>query len=359
MKIANDIRWLGSGPRAGLGELMLPANEPGSSIMPGKVNPTQCEAMVMVCIAGDRQRRRRRRSPAPGELRAERDAADHHRQLPALGRASSADACETFRRVLRRGRALNRRASPSYVDRSLMLVTALSPVIGYDKAAEIAHRAEPRRVRPCARRRWRSATSPRRSSTGSSIRRRWSASFRRAPRPGRSLGRPGRCSPRETVCMVGEMEQLAPYTVQSLGSELRALGLTSGDTVLAHSSASSLGFVAGGTQAVVQALLDVLGPDGTLVVPTHTPDNTDPADWRNPPVPESWWPVIRRRRPGSTSPGPRAGGWASSPRPFAPGRVRCAAIIRRCRSPPSAGMPLRSLRGTSSPTRWARARRWG
>jgi aminoglycoside 3-N-acetyltransferase len=98
--------------------------------------------------------------------------------------------------------------------------------------------------------------------------------------------------------MVGEMEQLAPYTVQSLGSELRALGLTSGDTVLTHSSARSLGFVAGGTQAVVQALLDVLGPSGTLVVPTHTPDNTDPADWCNPPVPESWWPAIRAQAPG-------------------------------------------------------------
>lgn len=98
--------------------------------------------------------------------------------------------------------------------------------------------------------------------------------------------------------MVGEMDQLAPYTVQSLGSELRALGVTSGDTVLTHSSASSLGFVAGGAQAVVQALLDVLGPDGTLVVPTHTPDNTDPADWCNPPVPESWWQAIRSQAPG-------------------------------------------------------------
>ena len=94
------------------------------------------------------------------------------------------------------------------------------------------------------------------------------------------------------------MDQVAPYTVQSLGSDLRALGLTAGDVALVHSSARSLGFVAGGTQAVVQALLDVLGPDGTLVVPTHTPDNTDPADWRNPPVPESWWPVIRSQAPG-------------------------------------------------------------
>jgi aminoglycoside 3-N-acetyltransferase len=94
------------------------------------------------------------------------------------------------------------------------------------------------------------------------------------------------------------MDQLAPYTVQSLGSDLRALGLAAGDTVLVHSSARSLGFVAGGSQAVAQALLDVLGPDGTLVVPAHTPDNTDPADWCNPPVPESWWPAIRSQAPG-------------------------------------------------------------
>jgi aminoglycoside 3-N-acetyltransferase len=94
------------------------------------------------------------------------------------------------------------------------------------------------------------------------------------------------------------MDQLAPHTVQSLAGDLRALGLTAGDTALVHSSAHSLGFVAGGTQAVVQALIDVLGPAGTLVVPTHTPDNTDPADWRNPPVPESWWPAIRSQAPG-------------------------------------------------------------
>ena len=94
------------------------------------------------------------------------------------------------------------------------------------------------------------------------------------------------------------MEQVEPYTVQSLSAELRALGLAAGDTVLVHSSAGSVGFVVGGVQAVVQALLDVLGPDGTLVVPTHTPDNSDPADWTNPPVPESWWPAIRSQAPG-------------------------------------------------------------
>ncbi|WP_328817886.1 aminoglycoside N(3)-acetyltransferase [Nonomuraea cypriaca] len=74
--------------------------------------------------------------------------------------------------------------------------------------------------------------------------------------------------------------------------------MTTGDVMLLHSSMKSLGFVAGGAQAVVQALLDALGTEGTLVVPTHTPSNTDPADWRRPPVPEAWWPVIREQAPG-------------------------------------------------------------
>ncbi|MFC4536699.1 aminoglycoside N(3)-acetyltransferase [Sphaerisporangium dianthi] len=89
-----------------------------------------------------------------------------------------------------------------------------------------------------------------------------------------------------------------PHTVRSLSSDLRALGVGPGDVVLLHSSARSLGFVAGGSQAVVQALLDVVGPEGTLVVPAHTPDNCDPAGWRNPPVPEAWWPLIREQAPG-------------------------------------------------------------
>jgi aminoglycoside 3-N-acetyltransferase len=94
------------------------------------------------------------------------------------------------------------------------------------------------------------------------------------------------------------VDQPLPHTVHSLTADLRALGLVRGDVVLLHSSMKSLGFVAGGTQAVVRALLDVLGPEGTLVVPTHTPDNTDPAGWRHPPVPEAWWQVIRAQAPG-------------------------------------------------------------
>ena len=141
MKLANDIRWLASGPRAGLAELRLPANEPGSSIMPGKVNPTQCEAMVMVCIqvlandtavtfAG---------SQGNFELNTMRPIviADFLHSATIL-----ADACRTFREYCIEGIELNVRQIDEYVGRSLMLVTALAPAIGYDRASEIAHKAD-------------------------------------------------------------------------------------------------------------------------------------------------------------------------------------------------------------------------
>ena len=89
-----------------------------------------------------------------------------------------------------------------------------------------------------------------------------------------------------------------PGTRQTLAADLAALGLRPGSTVLAHTSLSALGWVAGGSVAVVQALLDVLGPDGTLVVPTQTGANSDPSEWSRPPVPEDWWPVIRAESPG-------------------------------------------------------------
>ncbi len=89
-----------------------------------------------------------------------------------------------------------------------------------------------------------------------------------------------------------------PHTVGSLASDLRRLGLAAGDVIMMHSSLRSLGFVAGGPHAVVLAVLEVLGPQGTLVVPTHTPENSDPEHWRHPPVPEQWWPVIRSQTPG-------------------------------------------------------------
>jgi aminoglycoside 3-N-acetyltransferase len=89
----------------------------------------------------------------------------------------------------------------------------------------------------------------------------------------------------------------APRTRESLAADLRALGLRPGITVLVHSSLSSLGWVCGGPVAVIQALLDVLTPAGTLVMPAHSGEYSDPANWQRPPVPEAWWPVIRATMP--------------------------------------------------------------
>ncbi|MFF0465162.1 class II fumarate hydratase [Streptomyces mexicanus] len=140
MKIANDIRWLASGPRCGLGELVLPSNEPGSSIMPGKVNPTQCEAMVMVCIQvlSEDQAIAFAGSQGNFELNAMRPVVINN-FLHMAG--ILADACAKFRAYCIEGAKLNRPQVEEYVNRSLMLVTALSPVIGYDKASAIAHKA--------------------------------------------------------------------------------------------------------------------------------------------------------------------------------------------------------------------------
>jgi aminoglycoside 3-N-acetyltransferase len=88
-----------------------------------------------------------------------------------------------------------------------------------------------------------------------------------------------------------------PGTVAGLSGQLRELGLPEGATVVVHSSLSRLGWVAGGAHAVVLALLDALGPQGTLVMPTHSRHLTEPSDWGNPPVPEDWWPVIRAETP--------------------------------------------------------------
>ena len=89
----------------------------------------------------------------------------------------------------------------------------------------------------------------------------------------------------------------APVTRASLGADLRAIGLTEGATVIVHTSMSRLGWIAGGAQAVIGALLDPIGPRGTLVMPTHSGQLTDPAGWRAPPVPESWWETIREELP--------------------------------------------------------------
>ena len=88
-----------------------------------------------------------------------------------------------------------------------------------------------------------------------------------------------------------------PLTAQSLAEKLRGCGLQTGQTVLVHMALSKLGWVIGGAEAVIMALLDVLGSEGTLMMPTHTTYNTDPAEWRHPPVPEAWWQLIRDHTP--------------------------------------------------------------
>jgi fumarate hydratase class II len=140
MKIANDMRWLASGPRCGFGELELPPNEPGSSIMPGKVNPTQCEVMVMICIqvVGDDAAVAFAGSQGNFELNAMRPIVIHNFLRSAR---SLADGCEKFRIYSVEGTTLNEKRIHHFVENSLMLVTALNPVLGYDKASKIANKA--------------------------------------------------------------------------------------------------------------------------------------------------------------------------------------------------------------------------
>jgi fumarate hydratase, class II len=139
-KIANDLRWLGSGPRAGLMELFLPSNEPGSSIMPGKVNPSQAEAMLMVCV-----------DVMAGDVGVQMAGAGGNFELNTLRPIAirtylhsariMADMCDHFRAFMVEGTRLNLDKIRDNVERSVMMVTALSPEIGYGKAAEIAHDA--------------------------------------------------------------------------------------------------------------------------------------------------------------------------------------------------------------------------
>jgi fumarate hydratase class II len=140
MKIANDIRWLASGPRAGIGELVLPENEPGSSIMPGKVNPTQSEAMTMVCV-----------QVYGNDLAIGFGASQGNFELNVFNPVMIynflhsttllRDACTMFRLHAIEGLHANEEQIKRYLDESLMVVTALSPHIGYDKAAQIAKKA--------------------------------------------------------------------------------------------------------------------------------------------------------------------------------------------------------------------------
>lgn len=140
MKIANDMRWLASGPRCGFAELVLPANEPGSSIMPGKVNPTQCEAIVMIAIQvmGNDTAVSVAGSQGNFELNAMRPVIINNflHSVRIL-----ADGCARFCEFSVEGTDINREKITEYLNNSLMLVTALSPVIGYQNAAYIAEKA--------------------------------------------------------------------------------------------------------------------------------------------------------------------------------------------------------------------------
>lgn len=140
MKIANDIRWLASGPRCGLGELTLPTNEPGSSIMPGKVNPTQSEAMTMVCVQvmGNDAAIGFAASQGNFELNVFKPVIIYN-LIHSINLLT--DACSMFTQHAINGLKANEAKISEYLERSLMLVTALNPVIGYDKSAEIAKKA--------------------------------------------------------------------------------------------------------------------------------------------------------------------------------------------------------------------------
>jgi fumarate hydratase, class II len=139
-KIANDVRWLASGPRCGIGELRIPENEPGSSIMPGKVNPTQCEALTMVCaqVMGNDVAVGIAGASGNLELNVFKPVIIHN-VLTSV--RLLADACESFDTHCARGIEPDRERIRFLVERSLMLVTALAPRLGYDRAAQIAKKA--------------------------------------------------------------------------------------------------------------------------------------------------------------------------------------------------------------------------
>ncbi|MBS1849685.1 MAG: class II fumarate hydratase [Acidobacteria bacterium] len=140
LKISNDIRWLASGPRCGLGELIIPENEPGSSIMPGKVNPTQCEAMTMVCaqVHGATAAVGFAGSQGNFELNVFKPVIIYN-FLHSVTLIS--DACHGYVEFMIKGIEVDRAKVDWYVKNSLMLVTALAPKVGYDNAAKIAHTA--------------------------------------------------------------------------------------------------------------------------------------------------------------------------------------------------------------------------
>ena len=140
MKIANDVRWQGSGPRCGIGELSLPANEPGSSIMPGKVNPTQSEALTMVCcqVMGNHIAISIGGSQGNFELNVFKPMMIYN-LLHSIRIIS--DSCRSFTDNCIKGLRANEARIAEHLENSLMLVTALNPHIGYDNAAKIAKNA--------------------------------------------------------------------------------------------------------------------------------------------------------------------------------------------------------------------------
>jgi fumarate hydratase class II len=145
MKIANDIRWYASGPRAGIGELILPENEPGSSIMPGKVNPTQCEALTMVAVQvfGNDHAVAFAGSQGNFQLNAYKPVILHNLLESA---ELLAQACRSFTERCMRGIEANEARIAEHLEQSLMLVTALAPHIGYEKSAKIAQTAHRERI---------------------------------------------------------------------------------------------------------------------------------------------------------------------------------------------------------------------
>jgi fumarate hydratase class II len=167
-KIANDIRLMSCGPRAGFAELKIPENEPGSSIMPGKVNPTQAEALTMIAVQVMANDVAVGFGGAGGYLEM-----NVYKPLMIANIAQSltilTDGCTNFRKFLIEGTQPNRKKIAEYVDRSLMLVTALAPVIGYDKASKIAHYAMEHGRRP-----WISGSWTSRRSIGWWTRPKWS-----------------------------------------------------------------------------------------------------------------------------------------------------------------------------------------
>ena len=140
-KIANDVRWMASGPRSGLGEITIPENEPGSSIMPGKVNPTQCEAVTMLCcqVFGNDVAITMGGASGNFELNVYKPLLAHNFLQSAR---LLADGMRSFDEHCAQGIEPNRERIGELMERSLMLVTALAPHIGYDRAAQIAKKAQ-------------------------------------------------------------------------------------------------------------------------------------------------------------------------------------------------------------------------